>query len=347
MEILKYMFTVGGITLKHNIDLTSPEIAGLWKNHLQSTAVLCFMKHSAQYIQDGEIKPLVEEQIQILTGSIEKTTRIFTDEGYPIPNGFSDLDVDLAAPPLYTDLYALSFVYRYNQMGINDYGATLSKVARKDVVEFFHQTLQLTTRLYLKALDLMLSKGIYDRPPKISYPDKVNFIDKQDSFLEAWLGKARPLNVFELGEIFYTIERNYIGTLLLMGFIQVVNDKEIKAYLLKGKRLAEKQIETFNNILKEEEEIGNIPVSMEVTDSTVSPFSDRLIMFLVATTAATGLYLIAYSLSTSMRKDLVTEYSLLMPEIMAYGGEGITIMIEREWMEQPPQATDRKALCQV
>jgi hypothetical protein len=333
--------------LKHNIDLTSPEVAGLWKNYLQNTAVLCFMKHSAQYVQDREIKPLVKEQLQALTDNIEKTAKIFLDEGHPVPEGFSDSDVNFTAPPLYTDLYALSFIYRFNQMGLNDYSATLSKVARKDVVAFFHQYLQTTIQIYLKALELMLSKGIYDRPPKISYPDKVNFVEKGDSFLEAWLGEARPLNVFELGEIFYTIERNYIGMLLLMGFIQVVKDKEIKEYLLKGKRLAEKQIEVFNKILKEEEEIGNIPVSMEVTNSTVSPFSDRLIMFLVATTAATGLYLITYSLSVSMRKDLVAEYSLLMPEIMAYGGEGLNIMIDRGWMEQPPQATDRKVLCEV
>ncbi len=333
--------------MNHNIDLTTPEIAGLWKNYLQSTAVLCVMQHSVQYVQDGEIKPLVEEQIKALADNIAKTAGIFADENYPLPKGFSDLDVKLTAPPLYTDLYALSFVYRYNQMGLNDYAATLAKVARKDVVAFFQQILQSTTQIYLKALDMMLAKGIYDRPPKISYPDKADFIAKQDSFLEAWLGTARPLNVFELGEIFYTIERNYIGMLLLTGFIQVVKDKAIKEYLIKGKRLAEKQVEIFNNILKEEEEIGNIPVAMEVTSSTISPFSDRLIMFLVATTAATGFYLIAFSLSVSMRKDLVTEYSLLMPEIMAYGGEGLNIMIDRGWMEQPPQAADRKALCRV
>lgn len=333
--------------MKHNIDLTTPEIAGLWKNYLQSTAVLCFMKHSAQYIQDEEIKPLVKEQIQDLSDNIAKTVQIFVDENYPIPEGFSDLDVDLAAPPLYTDLYALSFIYRYNQMGLSDYGITLSKVARKDVVAFFHQLLKSTTQIYLKALDLMLSKGIYDRPPKISYPAKVNFISQQDSFLEAWLGDARPLNVFELGEIFYTIERNYIGLLLLMGFIQVVKDKEIKEYLIKGKKLAEKQIEIFNKVLKEEEEIGNIPVSMEVTASTTSPFSDRLIMFFIAITAATGFYLVAFSLSATMRKDLVAKYALLMPEILAYGGEGANIMINRGWLEQPPQAVDRKALSQV
>jgi hypothetical protein len=337
----------GGTTLKHHIDLTTPEIAALWKNYQQSTAVLCFLRHSNQYILDEEIKPIISEQIQTLTDSIEQTAAIFTVEKFPIPQGFSAVDVNLDAPPLYTDLYILSFVYRYNQMGLADYASIVTKVGRQDIVAFFHEILKSVTQIYLKALNLMFSKGIYDRPPKTSYPTQVSFIEKPDSFLDALFGNTRPLNVFELGEIFATIERNYIGLLLLQGFIQVVKDTEIKKYLIQGKKLAEQQIETFNKILKDEEEIGNIPVSMEVTSSTVSPFSERLIMFLIAITAATGFYLIAYSLSVSMRIDLVTKFSLFVPKIMLYGNKGMKIMIKRGWMEQPPLAVDRKSLSQV
>jgi hypothetical protein len=204
-----------------------------------------------------------------------------------------------------------------------------------------------TAKLYKKALNLMLSKGLYDRPPKISYPDEVEFIDKRDSLFDMWLGERRPLNAFELGEIFYIIERNYIGLLLLMGFIQVMKDKEIKEFLINGKGLAQKQIDIFNKILKEEEHLGNIPVSMEVKDSTISPFSDRLIMFLVSTTITTGIYLSAYAMSVSMRKDLIAHYTSIIAQIMRYGGEGIKIMINRGWMEQPPQASDRVAVLKV
>jgi hypothetical protein len=111
--------------------------------------------------------------------------------------------------------------------------------------------------------------------------------------------------------------------------------------------LAEQQIETFNKILKDEEEIGNIPVSMEVTSSTVSPYSERLIMFLIALTSTTGFYLIASSLSVSMRPDLITKFSLFMPKIMLYANKGMKIMIKRGWMEQPPLAVDRKSLSQM
>lgn len=135
-----------------------------------------------------------------------------------------------------------------------------------------------------------------------------------------------------------------MALLLLMGFIQVVKDKEIKEYLLNGKNMLQKQVERFNKILKDEDHLGSIPVSMEVTDSTISPFSDRLILFLVTLTTSTGIYLSAYSMSVSERKDLAAQHSLSITEIMNYSIEGLKILIDKGWLEQPPQGMDRKAL---
>ncbi|MDF2840873.1 MAG: hypothetical protein K0Q99_1645, partial [Clostridia bacterium] len=328
---------------KHNIGLTTPEISSLWKTYIQQTATLCVIKHFMQHIQDVEIKPLLAEQSDFLQLFIARAKAIFQEEHFPIPKGFSDKDLNSSAPALFTDLYGLSFVYRLNQMNLSDYATIATKVARQDIVEYFYDCMDSTAKIYKKALNLMLSKGIYDRPPKMSYPDHVEFIQKQDSLFDKWFHDPRPLNAFELGEIFYIIERNYIGILLLMGFIQVMKDNEIKKFLIDGKDLAQKQIDIFNKILIEEEHLGNIPVSIEVTDSTVSPFSDNLIMFLVATTITTGIYLAAYALSASSRKDLAAHYISIIIDILKYGGEGLRIMVNRGWMEQPPQAFDRVA----
>ncbi|WP_407305784.1 DUF3231 family protein [Desulfosporosinus sp. SB140] len=329
---------------EHKIKLTTPEISSLWKTYMQNISNLYVFKHFMHNIQDLEIKPLIERQIYLSQTFVDKIRQIFQSENFPIPKGFSDDDLDSYAPALYTDLYGLSYVYRFNQMAFSDYATVITKVAREDIVDFFYECLNSSGKLFKKALNLMLSKGIYDRPPKMPYPRQVEFIHKRDSLLETWFGEHRPLNALELGEIFYIIERNYIGILMLMGFIQVMHDKEIKDYLIRGKDLAEKQIEIFNKILKDEQHLGNLPVSMEVTDSTVSPFSDKLIMFLVAASTTAGLYLCAYAMSLSFRKDLALHYGSLMVDIMRYGEEGIKIMIKRGWLEQPPQSFDRKTL---
>ncbi|MDR3540211.1 MAG: DUF3231 family protein [Desulfosporosinus sp.] len=327
---------------EQHINLTTPEIASLWKTYMQNTSNLYVFKHFQHYMQDPEIKPLVKEQMYLLQKSTDEIIEIFTNENFPIPKGFSDNDFDLSAPALYTDLYGLSYVYRFNQMVFSDYATTITKVAREDIVEFFYECLNLSGALFKKSLNLMLSKGIYDRPPKMPYPRQIEFIQKRESLLGTWFGKHRLLNAMELGEIFYIIERNYIGMLMLMGFIQVMHDKEIKDYLIRGKDLAQKQIDIFSKILKEEQHLGSLPVSMEVTDSTISPFSDKLIMFLVATSVTAGIYLCAYAMSLSFRKDLALHYATLMVEIMSYGEEGMKILIERGWMEQPPLSFDRE-----
>jgi hypothetical protein len=185
---------------------------------------------------------------------------------------------------------------------------------------------------------------LYDRPPKIDYPKGIEFIQHQSSLLSSWFGEGRPLNTLELEELFWAVLRNGQGLLLLMGLIQVSKDKEVKEYLIKGKKLAEKQIETFNNILKENEGFPSYPVTMEVTDSRISPFSEKLMLFIISSGNSVGISTLAYALSVSMRKDLAVHYSLFITEIMKYGGEGLKLLIERGWMEQPPQSINRSNL---
>ncbi|MBM7620933.1 hypothetical protein JOC95_002788 [Bacillus tianshenii] len=331
---------------EHNIQLTTPEIAALWTSYIQHSATMCFYKHFLQQLEDSEIAEIVKSALYLEEVYNREIENIFLNEGFPIPDGFTDKDINLSAPPLYTDLFALSYVYRVGQMVLPFYSTTLTKVARKDIVEFYDTCLKNSTKQYKKSLNLMLSKGIYDRPPKIPYPKEVEYMKVEPKLFSSLLGDKRPLNVMELGEIFYAIERNYIGLVMLMGLIQVTKDKEIKDYLIKGKKLAEKQVEIFNKVLKKDEHIGNIPVSMEVTDSMISPFSDRLVLFLITATTSAGIQLLSYALSTSIRRDLSMHYALLIAEIAKYGGEGLDLMIKRGWMEQMPQSLDRSNLYQ-
>lgn len=326
----------------HSIKLTTSEISGLWTTYIQNSAVICVFKYFLTYIQDSEIKQVVDEALKLSQSHLKQIEDIFMEGNIPVPMGFSDKDVDLAAPPLYTELYTLSFVYRFGQINLHHFGLTASKVARDDVAAFFFTGLDSVTKLYKMSLELMLAKGIYDRPPKITYPEKAEIIQEQ-SYLGKWFGKQRALNVMELGEIFFVIERNYIGLLLLYGFIQVVKDKEVKQYLIRGKELSEKQINIFNELLRKEDLLEISPVTMEVTNSTTAPFSDKLIMFLITATTATSVPLLAYAMSVTNRKDVTAHYPGIIAEIMLFGEDGINIMINRGWVEQPPLAFNRKA----
>lgn len=329
---------------KEQIFLTSPEIAALWSHYIQFSATTCFYKHFLHHMVDEEIKTLTEKALAFEKTKMNDIKRIFEEENFPVPHGFNDQDVNLDAPRLFSDLFSLSFVYRVGQMNVSSIATNLTKVARTDIFEFFLTCQQEATILYKYAITLKLAKGIYDRPPKMTYPKQVEYVSPDDHFLGNWFGNKRPLHAFELGEIFFAIERNCIGILLMMGLTQVTSDVELKHYFLKGKRLSEKQVDILNKVLKDEEQIGNIPVSIEVTDSTTAPFSDKLMAFLVTTTTSAGIYLMSYSMSMTMRKDLNARYISLIAEITEFGLEGFQLLIKRGWMEKPPQPINRKQL---
>jgi hypothetical protein len=64
-------------------------------------------------------------------------------------------------------------------------------------------------------------------------------------------------------------------------------------------------------------------------------------VFIIATSNQIAIAALADALSVSMRKDLGSHYFLIITEVMKYGNEGLKLLIERGWMEQPPQPIDR------
>lgn len=327
----------------HNSRLSSPEIGGLWGTYIQETMSVCLLKYFLHHIKDDEIETILQKALDISLGHLQQISAIFSKEKIPLPHGFSDEDIDLSAPPLFHDLFGLSFVYSMSRMDMINYAFVTSNIARFDVLDFFTKALNQTSKLYTDSTALMLSKGIYDRPPMISYPQKVEYVQKQ-SYIDGFIGKKRPLNTVELTEIFFNIERNYFAILLCLGLIQVIKDKEIKSFIKDGKEISEKQIKFFNELLIKEDLLGTVPVSMEVTDSTTPPFSDKLIVALFHLLNSIDITLIGHALSLSMRTDLAAHYSKFIGEILIYSEKGFNIMVNRKWLEQPPQASNRKEL---
>lgn len=325
------------------IRLTSAEIGGLWSTYMNSSMEWCLITYFLHHIKDSEIKAILE---QALTASNKRLTflkEIFSKEEIPIPDGFTEKDINLEAPPLFYDPFALTFVYSLSKMDMILYSFITTEICRLDLQEFFTSTVKENSDLYKASTTLLLSKGIYDRPPMIPYPNEVEYIQKE-WYINGFIGKKRPLNVIEITEIFANIERNYFAILLCTGLLQVIKDPEIKEYLSKGKEISEKQINLFNEVLMKEDLLGVVPINMEVTKSTESPFSEKLVMSLFASLNAIDITLIGHALSLSLRTDLSAQYSKFIAEILLYSKKGFDILVDRKWLEKPPGAPDRGKL---
>lgn len=326
-----------------NIELSCTEIGGLWGSYLQETMTVCFLTYFLHHLQDGQIVPLAEEALTISRARVDKIRSIFLAENFPVPAGFSESDVNLAAPPLFHDTFALSFIYMMNRLGMINFGFVASNNVRLDVLDFFTECMHTSTEMFGKAVRMMLEKGIYDRPPKMNYPQKIEYVEKE-SFLNGIFGPKRPLNAIELSEIFFNVERNYFSVIIMLGFAQVMEDHKLKELILRGKKISEDQIELFNGLLTKEDLLGTVTVSMEVTDSTVSPFSDKLILAMINILNAVDILLISHALSLTMRTDLTAHYTKIIAKVMAFAKDTFDIVVERKWLEQPLLTTNRKQL---
>jgi hypothetical protein len=331
--------------VERSIRLSSAEIAGLWAVYFQESMTVCLLNYFQHHNQDEELKALYQQAYQISNGHLEKITVIFDEEGIQPPIGFTENDLDLSAPPLFYDMFGLSFVYMMSRLSMINTSFITANVARKDVLDFFVTMVQEATVLYQKSTELQLEKGLYDRPPMIPYPKQIQYEDKL-SYLSG-LGKKRPLNVAEITEIFFNTERNYFSILLCMGLLQVVKDKEIHAFIKQGKKISEQQIRTFSDILLKEELLGNVSTNMEVTDSTVSPFSDRLVVSLFHSLNGVDIALLGHALSLSLRSDLALHYQKYIGEILLYSAKGVDIMMDRGWFQAPPGAPNRRDLQKI
>jgi hypothetical protein len=326
----------------HHPSLTSAEIAGLWSMYIQGTMNVCILSYLLKDTADESIRSLLTQTVQETKDDVRAMRSIFEAEQFPVPVGFSDKDVNLSAPALYTDQYALSFLYGMSRLLLMGCSTNVSVSARSDIRNLFSRCSQNALALYNNSIELMLEKGLYDRPPRIPYPEQVEIVEKQ-SFMNGIFNK-RPLNALELSQMFANIERNYFGILLLQGLIQTEKDSEIRSFLQRGKRMSEEQVHTLNEMLRSEDLLGTVPVQMEVTASQTAPFSDRLVMYLVGGLTSAGIAYMGQSISMSMRRDLGAFYAHMLAEMIHYANDGANLMIERGWMEQPPQAADRKAL---
>ncbi|WP_378936618.1 DUF3231 family protein [Metabacillus herbersteinensis] len=155
----------------------------------------------------------MEYALELAQSHLQKLTFIFNSEKFLIPYGFKDQeDVEVTAPPLFSDTYYLFYLQQWGQMGLDGYSISLSLAARSDVFEYFSECIDESKELLKKTVNVLLSKGLYIRAPYIVTPKKVDFIKKQ-SFLTGWLGERRPLTALEITNLYANLQRNVLAGL--------------------------------------------------------------------------------------------------------------------------------------
>jgi hypothetical protein len=303
----------------------------------------CVLSYFLSKVEDTEIHSVIKYALNVSKKLIDGVTSIFKEENYPIPIGFTDSDVNINAARLYSDELFINYIDQMAKAGFIAYGISASLSSRLDVQEFFNQCVKANLEINKKAKAVLLSKGLYLRPPHIAPPKEVDFVEHQN-FLTGWFGHRKPLLALEITNLFNNIQTNAIGKALITGFAQTADTEDARDYFKRGKEIANKHMKIFTSILTEED----IPVPRnwddDVLDSTEAPFSDKLMMLHISLLSATGMGNYGGAMATSTRRDLATHFSRLLVEIGQFAEDGANLLIKHGWMEQPPQSIDKNAL---
>ncbi len=321
---------------ERNVRLTSSELAGLWVSWMESSIKERIVTYFLKIVEDPDVQQILEYTLGIAKKHLRIISEIYSREKHSIPIGFTDDDVNLDAPRLFTDSFILSFLEEMVRSRLDGYSTVLQMCTRTDVRNYFTECVADPAEIYNRTVSVMLSKGLYIRPPYIPVPDKIDFT-KEQKYLAGYLVKQRSLNSIEISHIFLGLQRNSLRKAMFIAYGQVAGSKQVKQYMVRGTDIANKHVEIFSTLLMK----NDFPVSMNwdsgITDSKIAPFSDKLMMQQVRTSNA--ILIGAYGKASSVvRHDILVDFLRLMAEIIKTSEDGLNILIENGWFEEPPQA---------
>jgi Protein of unknown function (DUF3231) len=328
---------------QESIPLTSAELGYLWTgysiNELSKWYLTAFRKQS----RDEEIKDLYTFALKNTNEILTERKEILRKESYPIPVGFSETDIDLSSPPLFTDPFLLHYLHNGARLGLEFHSRSLALATRVDVRKYHINCINATIQLNEKVVDILLKKGLYWRTPTLPAPEFPEYIQKSN-YLNGWLGDTRLSNSMELANLYLIIDLVKIIETLCIGFAQTSDSEELVELFLKGVRVAKKQYNTLVELLKKDELPIPPSYSAEITDSKRRVFSDRIMVTHLAGLLGSLLTQYGFSLGTIMKHDLVTAYSSQIWKTGAFTEKVTRTLIEKEWLEKVPGAISHKQL---
>lgn len=327
------------------VHLTSSEIGALWTGYMNDSMSKCILDFMLQHIEDPDIKPVVQHAYDISSNHIDQLVSIFEKEQFAIPNGFTNQDVNMNAPWLFSDTFCLAYVNHMMKAGMLLYSGFVSVSYREDVCSYFSQGLNETNNLYKQSLETALSKGVNPRHPYIEVPKETDYVDSKKylSGLNPFSNK-RPLNAVEISHLYLNVVTNSIGMKLCLAFAQTSPSKDVQNYMLRGKDISKKHMKIFTDTLLKDDIESVHTTDVGISNSTIQTFSDKLVMFHMNLIIASGMGNYSTAASASQRSDLMINYERLSLEVARLAKSGADIMIKHNWLEQPPGIKDRTKL---
>jgi len=325
--------------------ITSSELGTLWMSYQKHKMMARMMDYFLEKEKDEAAKSIISTYYNNNNNFINELELIFNNEGAAIPVAFTANDVHKDAAPLWEYYFDIMFLRLFMKLALGFNALHLGMSYRKDVRDFYKRSIDNAKETYDMCTDFLLEKGILPRPPYVTMPKAIEFVEEK-GYMKGFnlFGGKRSLNTIEIAHIYNVLENNIIGTQLMTGFAQVAKESEVSDYFIKGKELAKKIVSNFTEIMQQSDIQTPSTWAGRATDSKEAPFSDKMMMFCTSLLSNFGLGANFFGTSLSIRSDLPIKLLVIAKDIYQFTTEGTQIMVKHMWLEEPPQMEDRNEL---
>lgn len=325
--------------------ITSGEIGVLWISYMVKSLLKTMVGYFASKTMEQRARDILTKFVGNVDAHIAALRQVFDRERAVAPQGFGSKDVFADAPSLFDDVFHIMFLRTMSKglMGINS--VHLAMAFRKDVRDALAGIWLFTRDMYEECTDYLTQQGVLARPPYVTMPKEVEYIEEKKymSGFQAFRGK-RALNTVEISYIYQVIEQNIFGLQLMTGFAQVAKEQEVRDYFFRGKELAKKIVSDMSALMLDSDIHAPATWTGKATDSTIPPFSDKMMLYLVNIISSTAVVGTSMGMSFSMRSDLPAKMAMITLDSNRFAKAGGKLMITHKWLEEPPQMEDRNQL---
>lgn len=324
-------------------NITASEVANLWNQYMGDSSSICFNTFFLHMVEDKQIKSILDQMLELSIKHLNQIASFFKESGFPIPKGFSlEEDVNLEAPRTVSDDFVVYYMEIMAIHGVTTYSLAVSSSEREDVRNYFILCSNEASDLLNKVIQLSKSRGQYSFSPQIPPPDEIGYVEKKNVVYDLF-GNPKPLTATEITNLWFNLKKTILAKSAALSFSQFVESEEIRRFFKKVTEMEEKHIHALSEIMDKDHLPTPRSWDADLTTSTISPFSDRLIMFHQGFKFSAAIAYYGSGLGTSMRADIVATYSKIMFEVVKLANEWLSIMVKNHWLEKQPEAADREA----
>ena len=325
-----------------HVELSATEVSNIWSAYIMNSLEYRIVGYFYSTTEDEAIKATARKMVKNNEENLARLEGIFQKEGLAVPIGFTEKDVSIGGQKVFSDPFILYFCHDLTFLAFNTYPSALSDCTRKDVRQFFQDNIEVTIQIQHELVHLLLNKGLYVKSPQVMMDNIVDFVDSK-TYISGLFGGNRPLNAPEIANLERLVNRAQFSKMVFVTFHNLSGSKDVKTHLRKGRDGIQKVIDSIGEILQKE----NIPIpasgDYKIYSTELSPFSDKLMLYFVETCLGMFCFtMLSQALSSCLRSDIITMLTKISTEMRVYYGEGLLLSIKKKWLEQPPQAVDRR-----